>query len=83
MNGDLSAYTVTGNRGSQLTRKFCPICGTPILTELHAIPQWMVLKAGTLDDPSWLKPEMHIWTASGQPRTEAMPELPKFEKNPD
>jgi hypothetical protein len=27
----------------------------------------MIIKAGTLDDKSWLKPNMHLWTNSAQP----------------
>ena len=82
MEGDLSGFTVTAESGNQLTRKFCPKCGTPILTQLHSNEQMMVIKAGTLDDPSWLKPAMHIWTSSGMPWSEELGVLPKFEKNP-
>ena len=81
MKGELSGFTVTADSGNQLTRKFCPNCGTPILSELHSQPNLMVLKAGTLDDPSWLKPSFSIWTASGQPWSEEIHELPKFAKN--
>ena len=42
----------------------------------------IVLKAATLDDPSWLRPTMHIWRESGQPWAEVDAELPSFEKNP-
>ncbi|MYD42901.1 MAG: GFA family protein [Gammaproteobacteria bacterium] len=82
MTGELGGFKVTAESGNELTRKFCRTCGTPILTELHSNDQMMVLKAGTLDDPSWLRPAMHIWTASGQPWTEEMGTIPKFEKNP-
>jgi hypothetical protein len=27
----------------------------------------MIIKAGTLDDKSWIKPNTHIWTQSAQP----------------
>lgn len=82
MSGDLGGFTVTAESGNKLTRKFCSNCGTPIMTEMHSNPQSIVLKAGTLDDPSWLKPAVHIWMSSGQPWTEEMDELPKFAKNP-
>ena len=81
--GELNGYTVDTDSGNNATRKFCPTCGSPVLTELSVNPAMMALKAGTLDDPSWLKPSMHIWTASGQPWTETSPELPKFDRNPD
>ena len=83
LTGALEGYTVDADTGNKVTRKFCPSCGTPVLSELSVNTAMMVLKAGTLDDPSWLKPSMHIWTASGQPWAETSPELPKAERNPD
>ena len=82
LTGELSGYTVETDSGNEVTRRFCPVCGTPILSELSVNPAMTVLKAATLDDPSWLSPAMHIWTASGQPWAETSPDLPKFAKSP-
>lgn len=82
MTGELTGFTVTADSGNQLTRKFCPKCGSPILTQLHSNEEMMVLKAATLDDSSWLKPAMHIWRASSPPWAETSGRLPEFEKNP-
>lgn len=30
-------------------------------------PGFVFIKPGTLDDTSWLKPDMHIWTSRRQP----------------
>ena len=82
LDGVLAGYTVDTDSGNQVTRKFCPACGSPMLSELSANPAMIVLKAATLDDPSWLAPTFHIWTASGQPWVETASALPKFETNP-
>ena len=82
MRGELGSYTVTAESGNQLTRKFCPKCGSPMLTELHSNPAMMVLKAATLDDPSWLRPTMHIWRESSQPWVEVSGNIPEFAKQP-
>ena len=82
LEGELGGYTVDTDSGNQVTRKFCPTCGSPILSELSVNRAMTVLKAGSLDDPSWLKPAMHLWTASGQPWAEMSSELPQFAKNP-
>lgn len=82
LNGELTGYTVDTDSGNQVTRKFCGTCGSPMLSELSANPAMIVLKAATLDDPSWLAPKFHIWTASGQPWAETSAALPKFEKSP-
>ena len=82
ISGDMGAFTVDTDSGNQVTRKFCSTCGSPILSELSANPAMMVLKAATFDDPSQLKPAMHIWTDSSQPWAETSPEVPKFAKSP-
>lgn len=82
LSGALSGHTVDTDSGNQVTRRFCPTCGSPILSELSANPAMTVLKAASLDDPSWLQPAMHIWTVSGQPWAETSPSAPKFDKNP-
>ena len=82
LTGELATYTVRAESGNRVTRKFCPLCGSPILSALSANPGMTVLKAATLDDPGWLRPAMHIWTERGQPWAETSPTSPKFEKNP-
>ena len=82
LTGELGGYTVSSDAGNQLTRKFCTNCGSPMLTELHSNPAMLVLKAATLDDPSWLKPTMHIWTSSSQPWAEIGEQLPTHHKQP-
>ena len=55
MTGELNGFTVYTDSGNQVTRRFCPTCGSPILSELSANAAMTVLKAATLDDPGWLK----------------------------
>jgi hypothetical protein len=59
--------TVGADTGQTRDRVFCPECGSPILTRLHEAPGIAVIKAGTLDDPSWLEPQMEIFTDSAHP----------------
>lgn len=68
--------------GNKVKRDFCPNCGSPLFASNEANPDFMGVRAGTLDDPSWLTPNMTIWTASSQPWAHIDPNLPKFEKGP-
>lgn len=65
--GQLKDYTSKAASGRAKLGAFCPRCGTRIYHK----PDWrrgtVSVKPGTLDDTSWLKPDMHIWTASKQP----------------
>lgn len=60
-------YSFTADSGNMVERQFCGNCGTPLFMELKAMPDVWVLKASSLDDPSWLKPAMHIYCDSAQP----------------
>jgi len=52
---------------SAVTREFCPSCGTHLTTHRPGLRQ-IVLKAGTLDDPSaYGKPAMAIFCAEMAP----------------
>lgn len=56
----------TADSGRITTRWVCPDCGSWI----SGAPQpgsAVRVRAGTLDDTSWLQPTMHFWTRSKQP----------------
>lgn len=57
----------SGASGKPFHRAFCSRCGSPISGRGEAYPGMPFLKAGTLDDRSWLKPEGHIWCVEKQP----------------
>ena len=48
-------------------RSFCARCGSPISGKGEAYPGIVFIKVGTLDDPSWVKPTVHMWCAKKQP----------------
>jgi len=62
--GSPKGFTKRGESGSELTRHFCPQCGSPIFTSSPKHPDSVYVKAGTLDDPSAVKPTHQSWVAS-------------------
>jgi hypothetical protein len=66
-----------------MRRQFCSTCGSPVFSRPPGPGAVVVIKAGTLDDSSMLKPQMHIWTKSAQPWVEIPADLPQFAENPD
>jgi hypothetical protein len=76
----LASYADKGESGKPLSRKFCRNCGSSLATEAEALPGAMIIKAGTLEDKSWLKPNMHIWTRSAQPWVQIEPGATTFPK---
>lgn len=83
VTGNLTSYADKGDdSGLRVVRRFCPSCGSPIVSDLDATPDLLWIKAGTLHDSSWLKPQMNIWTDSAQPWASIDRSLPSFGRNP-
>lgn len=57
----------SGASGKPFYRSFCSRCGSPIAAGGDAYPGLTFIKAGTLDDPSGVKPTAHIWCDEKQP----------------
>jgi hypothetical protein len=57
--------------GRSKIRWICPDCGICICGGPKIGPELpetqRIVRGGTLDDTSWLRPTMHIWTRSKQP----------------
>ena len=66
ISGQTTIYVTTGESGAKVHRYFCGICGSPIYSLPDGMPGMIFLKAGTLDDTSWLEPELEIWTDTAQ-----------------
>lgn len=64
LSGTVSSYTSTAASGNIMHRRFCPVCGTPLLSEAEARPHLVIVRAGSLDDFNRVTPSMTIWTAS-------------------
>lgn len=82
MSGSPSRYEDKGTSGMPVFRTFCGKCGSAIVSEVVAFPGLMFVKAGTLDDTSWVKPGLEIWTDSAQSWVTMCPNTDKFKANP-
>ena len=70
------------DRGHTMSRGFCPTCGSRVAVTNAALPTGLILHAAGLDDPSWVKPTMDIYTQSAQPWDYMDPALQKFPAMP-
>ncbi len=64
-----------------VTREFCPDCGTHVTTRPNGWPA-VIVKVGSLDDPSVFRPEIAIHTADKQPYHQIAGGLTTFERMP-
>jgi hypothetical protein len=80
VSGDTLASFETDAEDSEgkTRRNFCSACGSPLFSLSPAAPQLVFIKAGTLDDSSWLEPTLEVWTRSAQhwsPRFEGVAQM--------
>ena len=66
IEGPAKTYTQKGDSGQDVVRRLCPNCGSTITSEPAAMAGTSILRVGTLDDPSWVKPTMEIYCDSKQ-----------------
>ncbi|RFC62137.1 GFA family protein [Fulvimarina endophytica] len=67
VTGAMRTVSRTSETGGTRYGDFCPSCGVRIQHRSENDPGRLNIKAGTLDDTSWLVPAGHIWVSSRQP----------------
>lgn len=64
VSGETRQYVKTADSGNTITRRFCPQCGSQLFADSTGRQGLTVVRLGTLDDPSSIRPSANIWTAS-------------------
>ena len=79
----LASYTTTGeDHGGETQRYFCSNCGSPVYSASPLLPEVAFIKAGSLDDASWLEPNIEVWTSSASPGLRTSSGSARFERGP-
>ena len=80
--GSPKAFT-RADLDNAVTREFCPDCGTHLLAKSAGLPGAVLIKVGTLDDPSvYGQPDMVIFTMDKQTFHHIPSDIPSFERGP-
>ena len=82
LDGELKYFEVKGSSGSHIRRGFCENCGSGILSYAKEVPHILYIKAGTLDDSSWLKIDSNFFTDSSHDWNEPSEAPKSFKRNP-
>jgi hypothetical protein len=79
----LASYATTGeDHGGETHRSFCSACGSPVFSIAAAVPELAFVKAGSLDDASWVQPAAEVWTSSAQPWSPHFENAARLERGP-
>jgi hypothetical protein len=82
VEGEASHWDMVGDNGIAKQRAFCPRCGSPVYMTFPDMPDFFVVRAGSLDDPSRYRPQIVTWTAAGHAWDHLDPALQKYDKMP-
>jgi len=79
--GECKTYFDKGESGNIVERHFCGNCGSPMYSLSEGLPEMVLIKAGTLDDASSLRPEIEVYCGSAMPFTLLLDDTEKFQKS--
>jgi len=80
VRGSPRYYLTPSLGGGRNKRGFCAECGSRISGGENA--NGIGINAGSLDDPSWFRPQMHIFASDAQPWDTIDLTVPQFEQRP-
>ena len=80
VRGKVKGYTKKADSGRNITREFCPECGSPLFTRAEKLPGFVFIKAGSLDEPGLIKPSCQTWTQRAVQWAYIDPGLPSYPK---
>jgi len=78
----LVTYLDRGGSGKELRPYFCSTCGSPLYTETDTMPNFTIVKAGTLNDTTNFKPNINIFCESKMDWLKQCNKTVDFEKAP-
>lgn len=82
IEGETKSFDHVSDRGTKMTKHFCPNCGSPMFTTSEGRPTMIGLRAGSLSDTSTFKPKVNVYLSSKIESTPLDPDMPGFDKMP-
>ena len=81
-SGDAKTWDMRGDSGAVKTRHFCSDCGTAVCLTFAAMPDFIAIRAATLDEPERFRPQAVTYAVRGYGWDHLDPALVKFDRMP-
>lgn len=80
IRGEAREWRVAGDSGNEKIHAFCPVCGAPVHLAFAAMPELIVVHAGSLDRPEQFLPHAVTYRVRRLGWDVMDPDLAAFEK---
>ena len=83
ISGEIKYFSVIGSDGNKVSRGFCEACGSPLISSVEGYEGSKFIKAGSLDDSSWVTINSSFWSDTAMDWSPLDKSLDSFKKNPE
>jgi len=81
--GRINEYKYESDNGNEVTRAFCPACGSPIFGKNSGMKEYLTVTLGTVDDSTEFKAQVVVFARNQNPWDIMDQNLPIFEAQPN
>lgn len=82
VSGSCVDYTVTADSGAEMTRSFCPTCGSRLLGRNSERPELVAVNIGCLENSDWFRPQAILYTSRRHDWDITADDIPQFDTMP-
>ncbi len=82
IEGKATSYVRKADSGNEVTRYFCPACGTSVYSRLQMLPDLTFFYASTLDDVGAFAPQMSVYASRAPAWDRVNEDVPSFAVTP-
>lgn len=82
ITGATAEFVLVSEKGSEVTRLFCPVCGSQLFGRNSGMIGFVNIGLGTLDDSQSLTPQVALFTRNRKSWDLADPRVTSFETQP-
>ena len=82
IQGAVREFKVLADSGAEMTRSFCPVCGSRLIGTNSERPNLVSIPVGSLEDQDWYEPQMVLYTSRKHDWDITSDEIESFEEMP-
>jgi hypothetical protein len=82
LSGELSTHAYVAASGNTMVQSYCGLCGTPVMAQSSARPQFRTIRLGFLEAGNGLRPQIAIWIEDAPGWAQIDPQIEQCRQQP-